>query len=228
MNSNPSCANHDPPRPNPYGERVSAMEAERAGEAIIGTASGTVPGAPRRAGQREGAVRRVNRAVAKVAARDLGAGRDPVAAAKARACKGAWNAALATRLSELDGADRLELLLRTRGETDFALLLARAGDPTSLKAAARELLDAGRIAVREVGGAHLVSATRVLDAAGREDLSRELLRIMVTSRVTVPKGTKLARRVAAHKGHLKYGKNARRFMAFPNGNPNGNPNGAGE
>ena len=161
-------------------------------DAQVVTATGRELDPPRNARQKEGAARRVELAKRK---------------AEVGPQQAAWNLARAIHLGELEDPDeRLELLLQTSpgGRREWDELYAGSKDPAELKAAARELADAGRIKTvrNQESGSLYIEATETLSAKGREILERALLRLMVTGRVSVPKGTGLARRVAAHKGVL--------------------------
>lgn len=180
--------------PNPHGERVSAIDAERTGEAIIATATGKVLAPSKGPRQRLAAQRRVNRAIQESKDRERDR-RQAIAAA----CKAAADEALAVHLRGLAPTERLELLLQVRGEQDFALLECSSKDTHQLKAAARELLEAGRISVRrDQDGKVRISAT----TEKPHDLGKTLIQVIVREGVPVPKSTRLARRVAAHKAAL--------------------------
>lgn len=119
----------------------------------------------------------------------------------------AWNLARAIHLSEVeDPAQRLELLLQTSPDNrrEWAELQSGSKNPAELKAAARKLADAGRIkTVRgRTSGSLYLEVTNPLSDKERAELERGLLRLMVIGRVSEPKGTALARRVAAHRGVL--------------------------
>jgi hypothetical protein len=93
-------------------------------------------------------------------------------------------------------------MLQTKGRQKWAKLEAGSKNPAELKAAARQLADAGKLGAlrgRDSGTLYIV-ATGILEDTKRAEMERALLRLMVTGRVTVPRGTRLARRVAAHKG----------------------------
>lgn len=178
------------------------LEAERSGEAVIGTYGRGVPGPSRSPRQREAARRRVARVVAraKVEARVK-------ARATALACKAAWDAALAIHLASLPATGRLELFLALRGRQEFVVLERSAKDSEGLRRAARELAEAGRVKVRrgrrgEARGKVFLEAAADLD---RKELERDLLRVMARAKpdeILVPRGTRLARRVAATRGAL--------------------------
>lgn len=104
----------------------------------------------------------------------------------------------------LPAAERLELYLQLGGRQEFAVLERSATDPEGLKLAARELAEASRIKVRRScsSGKVFLEAAETLDRPGRDALEKGLLKIMARGEVEVPKGTRLARRVAATKAVL--------------------------
>lgn len=186
--------------PDPHGERVSALDAERTGEAVITTATGKVLAPSKSPRQRQAAQRRVNRAIQK--GRDRERDRRQAIAA---ACQAAADEALRVHLRGLAPADRLELLLQVRGEQDYARLERSSRDTRQLKAAARELLGAGRISVRrDQDGTVRISAT----TEKPDDLGKILIQVIAREGIPVPKSTRLARRVAAHRAVLTRQANA--------------------
>lgn len=193
--------------PDPEGSYArlgrSAFEAERAGEAVISTRTGKVLAPARSPKQREAARRRVGRMVARSRARSEAEARMK-AREDALACRAAWEKALSIHLASLPAAERLELFLSLRGRREFAALERSARDPEELKVAARELAAAGRVRVRRGRS----SGEVFLEVAGeldRKALERGLLAVMARAQpgeIPVPKGTRLARRVAATRGVL--------------------------
>ena len=164
-------------------------DSDRGGEALLASKGATNPSRTDR--QRKDAQRRVNRALAK---------------GEISPSRRAWNTALAIHLGQIENlAERLELMLQTKGRQEWKKLEKGSSNPAELKAAARQLADAGRLKAlrgRQSGSLHIEAVAELSDAA-RKELERALLRLMVTGRVPVPKGTRLARRVAAHRGVLR-------------------------
>ncbi len=163
----------------------SALEAERSGEAVIHTASGRDLAPSRNPKQRAAAIRRLNRSLNK---------------GSVTAEEGAWNTALATHLVGMeDPALRLELQLRAKGARAFNELLKGTNNPDELRAAARKLTDDGKIVVaRDEKRGHVLTAVAgPLADEERATLLTVLMTVMVESRISVPKGTGLERRLGA-------------------------------
>lgn len=192
--------------PSPEGAAAtgrSFLDAERGGEAVIGTYGRGIPNPSRSPRQRAAARRRFGGIVARAEAEARTEARAKVRRA-AQARKTAWDAALSIHLASLPAADRLELFLQLGGRRQFAALEHSAKDPKGLKLAARELAEAGRIKVRRglSSGKVVLEASEDLD---RKGLEKELLKVMALAEpgeIEVPKGTRLARRVAATKAAL--------------------------
>ena len=194
--------------PNAWADRVPEAEGESGPDqrgaaapreynpahrrdAQVVTATGRVLDPSRNGRQTEAASRRISKVLAKAS--------EKVASPQSRA----WHTALSLYLGEIeDPAERLELMLQTRGRQSWAKLEAGSKNLAKLKEAARALADAGKLKAirgRDSGTLYIV-ATEALEGEKRAELEHALLRLMVTGRVAVPRGTKLARRVAAHKG----------------------------
>ncbi len=188
--------------PDPQGSVAgrSCLEAERRGEAVIGTYGRGVPGPSRSPRQRANARRRVAGTVARKNARRK-AEDDAKARRDALACRAAWREALKIHLAALPATDRLELFLKIEGRRELAALELRAADPDALREAARELAGAGRIKIRRGRSSGKVFLEAgALDHRARARLEKELLNVMALAkpgRIKIPKGTRLARRVAA-------------------------------
>ena len=163
-------------------------------DAVIPTASGRPLAPSRNARQKAAAGWRVGKALARAAKSGL----TPEDVA--------WRTAVSLHLSGVeDPAERLLLLLQAKGRKSWTKLEAGSADPAELKKAARALADSGSLKAQKgkTSGNLYVSAASELASHEREELERTLLRLMVTGRVTVPTGTALARRVAAHKGVIR-------------------------
>lgn len=217
------AANHLPRQaeresgPDPEGSYARRgrcpLEAERRGEAVIGTYGRGVPGPSRSPRQREAARRRVGGVVARAKTEARAKARE-----SALARKGAWDAALSMHLASLPVNERLELFLALRGRREFAALERSAEDPEGLRLAAHELAEAGRVKVRrgrrgEARGKVFLEAAADLD---RKGLERDLLRVMARAKpgeIPVPRGTRLARRVAATKATLNRVSGSRKAKA---------------
>lgn len=188
------------PDPEGFTAGRSYLDAERRGEAVIGTCGRGTPDPSRTPRQRAAARRRVMRAIARGEAR-----RNTESEAKARrnvlACKAAWREALKVHLASLPTAERLELFLKTGGRREFAELKSCAADPEALERSARQLAKEGRVKVRgRSSGKVYVEAANPLGVEERAQLHKELLEVMALAKpgvIRIPEGTRLARRVAA-------------------------------
>ncbi len=188
--------------PDPEGSVASRsyLEAERSGEAVIGTYGRGVPGPSRSPRRREAARRRVARVVARGKSRRKAEG-EAKSRRESLAVEAAWREALRIHLAGLPTAERLELFLKIRGRQEFAALKSRAADPGALERSARELAKDGRVKVcGRSSGNVFVEAVEPLGHDERMRLREELLEVMALSepgRIEIPQGTRLARRVAA-------------------------------
>lgn len=188
------------PDPEGFTAGRSYLDAERRGEAVIGTYGRGVPDPSRTPRQRAAARRRVMRAIARGEAQG-----NTESEAKARrdslACKAAWREALKVHLASLPTAERLELFLKTGGRREFAELKSCAADPEALERSARQLAKEGRVKVRgRSSGKVYVEAANPLGVEERAQLHKELLEVMALAKpgvIRIPEGTRLARRVAA-------------------------------
>lgn len=194
--------------PDPDGRFARDMVGAERREALLASRGATTPGRTPR--QRAAARRRVGKIVARYEEKVREEAR-AAAREAALACRAAWDDALSIHLASLPVSDRLELFLQLRGRHDFASLERSARDPEGLKLAARGLAEAGRVKVRRgrSSGKVFLEATEGLD---REGLEKQLLKVMALAEpgaVEVPKGSRLARRVAAQKAALTRAANAK-------------------